>query len=338
MADEKHGIPFPDVPEIRVWSSGDSAIIHSTALGKERRTTLGDLGLHKRNTDTRTDQDSFGIGNPQGQEQEGYRVLWFEESINGHKGAIGYYFNVSVTPPVRKIVQCLNYTGTGTDVWEDLGNNTSYPTPPAGLKWHVDPVVEISGNNLDVSQGVIRYDAALVTVPANSFSLDAVTAETMRPVTLVADYTTIPAQYKVVQGAPVGVDSSYGFEPVPAGTVWVGYYMVRELGIAPEAIQPVTSITLNGGPPIVPGVGGNVNLEVATFTPIAAGQYNPDHPAINTLDELAAYLLSGGTYTPPTPTTPAAPTNPVTDDTADVFKANVVPGYNNVSDYEIEIL
>lgn len=88
---------------------------------------------HVRNTDTGTNADSFFIGNPQGQDQEGYRLLGFQVNAAGRKVAFGLHFDESVTPAVYEIKICYNYTGTGSDVWEDIGKTTDASELITGL-------------------------------------------------------------------------------------------------------------------------------------------------------------------------------------------------------------
>jgi len=76
---------------------------------------------HQQNTDTSTNSDVFSIGNPQGQDQEGWRILAFRENAGGHKVAIGYHFDLSVIPEVHELKICYDYTGTGSDVWIEWG-------------------------------------------------------------------------------------------------------------------------------------------------------------------------------------------------------------------------
>lgn len=122
---------------------------------------------HQQNTDTGTNNDVFSIGNPQGQDQEGWRVLSFRENAAGRKVAIGYHFDFSVSPEIHELKVCYNYTGNGSDVWADFGGGISSVSINGG-----DPQVPGPLGHLDIPLENATYDAPGLMVAADKIRMD----------------------------------------------------------------------------------------------------------------------------------------------------------------------
>ena len=128
MAVGKQEYNYLEVPEFRFWASGDFLIIHSTALNKEIRISLADLGIHFQNRDAGTTNNVFEIQyQSQNQDTDGKTILVFRGIQGGGTDiAIGNLWDAIAGTTALKL--CLDYTGTVADVWNEIGGGGSFET------------------------------------------------------------------------------------------------------------------------------------------------------------------------------------------------------------------
>lgn len=142
------------------------------------------------------------------------------------------------------------------DVLEDLLTQVGGPASPAGVSWDTLPVVEITGSDLDVSNGTVNAGGTLINIPGTTLSLTLPSSGFQQPYSLVADYLNTTPVYEVIAGTVVAENASYVFPPIPDDRLWVQNFMVTNAGIAGVPV---------GDPTKLPIQAARVNSNVISF-------------------------------------------------------------------------